>query len=365
MNNGTKKPIKNPSKNSTRNVAVRNCESPAGKPAVTSAGENCESTMESFTQSMPQRAVEDSSESLVAGCMVRDAEGASHVSCDTSGTISAHICADKRDNMGNVPSGGMSHSPELSQFPLLPYSAPLLMGRLIKRVKRFSVCFSYEGQELWAHTNNSGSMMGLLKPGLPMLVSVSDNPARKMPYTLEMVNVLPCPDNADGSMGQPDPQGWVGVNTLAPNRLLVRAFHEGRLPFAQGYEHIKPEAKTGDSRMDALLTGKDKQALWVECKNVTLVEDGLAAFPDAVTERGQKHLRHMAELVKGGARAAFFYCIQRSDARCFAPADFVDERYARLFYETMKAGVEVYPYVVQVGEKGLDLAELLPVLPAD
>ena len=250
------------------------------------------------------------------------------------------------------------------QAPLLPYGAPLLLGRLIKRVKRFSVCFSCEGKELWAHTNNSGSMMGLLKPGLPIMVSVSDNPARKLPYTLEMVNVLPCADSINGGMEIPDPNGWVGVNTLAPNRLLVRAFQEGRLPFAQGYDQIKAEVKTGDSRMDALITGEGQKPLWVECKNVTLVEDGLAAFPDAVTERGQKHLRHMAELVKEGARAAFFYCIQRSDAKCFAPADFVDERYAKLFYETLEAGVEVYPYVARVDEKGLELAELLPVLPA-
>lgn len=251
-----------------------------------------------------------------------------------------------------------------AENPLLPYETPLLLGRLIKRVKRFSVCFSHEGKELWAHTNNSGSMMGLLKPGLPVLVSVSGNPARKLPYTLEMVNIMPCFDKADGSMETPNPKGWVGVNTLAPNRLLVRAFQEAKLAFAQGYEHIKPEAKTGNSRMDALATGEGLKPLWIECKNVTLVEDGLAAFPDAVTERGQKHLRHMAELVKDGARAAFFYCIQRSDAKCFAPADFVDERYANLFYETMEAGVEVYPYVVRVNEKGLDLAELLPVLPA-
>ena len=250
-----------------------------------------------------------------------------------------------------------------SKSPLLPYTGSLLLGRLIKRVKRFSVCFSYEGQELWAHTNNSGSMMGLLKPGLPIMVSVSDNPARKLPYTLEMVNILPCPDAADGRMGTPDPKGWVGVNTLAPNRFLKQAFMEQRLPFMQGYTDFKAEAKSGASRMDALVTAEHLPPLWVECKNVTLVEDGLAAFPDAVTERGQKHLRHMAELVQGGARAAFFYCIQRSDAGCFGPADFVDERYATLFYETMQAGVEVYPYVVQVNEKGLDLGELLPVLP--
>lgn len=252
---------------------------------------------------------------------------------------------------------------EQTEKPLLPFASPLILGRLIKRVKRFSVCFSCEGQELWAHTNNSGSMMGLLKPGLAMMVSVADNPARKLPYTLEMVNLSPCEDDGNGQMCQPDPDAWVGVNTLAPNRLLQRAFEKKQLPFMRGYSHFKPEAKSGNSRMDALLTGEGQKPLWVECKNVTLVEDGLAAFPDAITERGQKHLHHMAELVQGGARAAFFYCIQRNDAKCFAPADFVDERYGRLFYETMAAGVEVYPYVVKVRENGLSMGELLPVLP--
>ncbi len=233
---------------------------------------------------------------------------------------------------------------------LLPFGE-CLEGRLIRREKRFSVLFESEGRELWAHTNNSGSMLGLTRPGTRLLVSRAPGEGRKLPYTLELVG-LP------GAS-----QGWAGVNTLAPNRLLRKAFAAGLLPWAAGYTEFRAEAGRGESRLDALLTGPGLPALWVECKNVTLVEDGVAAFPDAVTERGQKHLREMAAIVAGGERAAFFYAVQRPDAGCFGPADYVDPAYAALFYETLAGGVEVYPHLVPATRAGLGLGALLPVVP--
>lgn len=231
---------------------------------------------------------------------------------------------------------------------LLPLPKGCIRGSFIRRVKRFSVEFEHDGQILWAHSNNSGSMLGLLRPGSEILLSPASNPARKLQYTLELCRV--------GGI-------WVGVNTLSPNRLLRKAFYAGLLPWAGGYTDFKSEAVYGQSRFDALLTAANKPPLWVECKNVTLVEDGgVAAFPDAVSERAQKHLRQMCEIVKTGARAAFFYCIQRSDASCFAPADYVDPEYARLFFAALDAGVEVYPHKIAVGEAGLGWGKTLPVL---
>lgn len=231
---------------------------------------------------------------------------------------------------------------------LLPLSSHCLEGRFIRRVKRFSVEFEYAGRRLWAHSNNSGSMMGLLRPGIPLLVSPADNPERKLKYTLELVR----------------PGGdWVGVNTLTPNRLLRMAFKAGLLPWAAGYTGFKAEAKRGQSRLDALLTAPGLPPLWVECKNVTLVEDGVAAFPDAVSLRAQKHLGEMEEILREGGRAAFFYCVQRTDARCFAPADYIDPVYAALFYRGLAAGVEAYAHVCPAGPQGIGLGEILPVRP--
>lgn len=245
--------------------------------------------------------------------------------------------------------------------PLLPYTEACHEGRLIKREKRFSVLFSMKGEEHWAHTNNSGSMLGLLRPGIPVWVSEAPGKHRKLPFTLEMVNVRVVQKDENGQRKLIDEDGWVGVNTLAPNRLLRAAFEKGLLDFAQGYTEFESEAKTGDSRIDGLLTAPDLPPLWVECKNVTMVEDCVASFPDAVTKRGQKHLGEMMDLVKSGARAAFMYFVQRSDALCFAPADFVDPDYTELFYKSMEAGVEVYPYVIERSRAGLSLGSILPI----
>jgi sugar fermentation stimulation protein A len=209
--------------------------------------------------------------------------------------------------------------------PIPPPLRPLPPGRVIavlrRRVKRFIIECVLNGEPCLAHTNNSGSMLGLTRPGNLLAISPAPGPGRKLPYTLEMI-CLPEPGKAPLSPEEAaDPAAfataglWVGVNTLTPNRLLRAAFAAGELPWAAGYTEYRAEAKRGQSRLDALLTGPGLPPLWVECKNVTLVEDGVAAFPDAVTVRGQKHVREMMDIVRSGDRAAFFYCVQRADAR--------------------------------------------------
>lgn len=242
-------------------------------------------------------------------------------------------------------------TPPLLHFP--PGSRPAV---LVRRIKRFFVeCASPEGP-LWAHTNNSGAMTGMLRPGSPVWLSPALKEGRKLPWTLELIGLhthipgLP-----------PGEQAWAGVNTLTPNRLLRAAFEAKRLPWAAGYSEFKAEARRGASRLDALLTGPGLPPLWVECKNVTLVENDIAAFPDAVSERAHKHMREMADIIRAGERAAFFYCIQRPDARCFAPADYVDAEYARLFHETRALGVESHPHSVHASPQGIALGMELPI----
>ncbi len=130
--------------------------------------------------------------------------------------------------------------------------------------------------------------------------------------------------NLDVRCGDPPGGGsgfWAGVNTSVPNRMIEAAFLARRLGFAKGYTAIRREVRRGESRLDALLTGPSLPPLWVECKNVTLVEDGMACFPDAATVRGQKHLRELMDIVSSGERGAMFYLVQRPDGRCFGPID--------------------------------------------
>jgi sugar fermentation stimulation protein A len=203
-----------------------------------------------------------------------------------------------------------------------------------------------KGTVLKAHTNNTGSMLGLLRPGSTALLSPAANPNRKLKYTLEGLDLA-------GAM--------VGVNTLTPNRMLYAAWQAGAIPEMDGFDHFQKEAKVGQSRLDAHLTGGPGD-LWVECKNVTMVEDDVALFPDAVTERGQKHLRELMRLADSGARVALFFLVQRPDGHCFGPADMIDPVYAELFYEALDAGVEAWPYVAEVDETGITLGRRLKVM---
>ena len=237
--------------------------------------------------------------------------------------------------------------------PLLPFPAPCRKALFLRRFKRFFVECQDGDTIFLAHTNNSGSMLGLTRPGMPILLSPASNPDRKLPFTLEAV-ALPGTDPANPA--------WVGVNTLSPNRILRAAFHAGLLPWAAGYTHIQPEARRGASRLDACLTGPGLPRLWVECKNVTLVEDGVTAFPDAVSERGHKHLREMTDIARSGERGAFFYCVQRPDGNCFGPAEYIDPVYAELYHKAKEAGVESRPWRVTVTEQGLDLGDEIPLL---
>ena len=258
--------------------------------------------------------------------------------------------------------------------PLLPLPPHCIVAAFVARRKRFSVLLQHQGADLWVHSNNSGSMLGLCLPGAPVLASPASNPDRKLKYTQECVwlarrAVPELVENTHGSgayeSGAHSPASgfWVGVNTSTPNRMLEAAFHARRLPFAQGYTTIVREAKRGQSRLDGLLTAPGLPPLWVECKIVTMVEDNAACFPDAASERGQKHLRELMDIVACGERAAMFYLVQRPDGECFAPADFIDPAYAALFYEALSAGVEMYPFRALVSPAGIDLGPTLPVRP--
>lgn len=231
--------------------------------------------------------------------------------------------------------------------PLVSFPKGCVWAEFKRRVKRFTIEAKLGGKPVAAHTNNTGSMLGLLRPGMPVYLSPATTPGRKLPYTLELTRVHDI---------------LVGVNTLTPNRILRRAWERGLIEDAVGFTGFKAEARIGGSRLDARLDGP-KGRLWVECKNVTLVEDDVARFPDAQTERGRKHLRELVDIVKNGDRAALFFLVQRKDGQCFGPADFIDEEYAELFYEALDAGVESWCYMAEITEEGVGLGPRLKTLP--
>lgn len=225
---------------------------------------------------------------------------------------------------------------------------PLVAGTLVKRYKRFLADVTLEdGSLVTVHCPNSGSMMGCATPGSRVLLSSSSNSTRKYPFGWELVQV-------DGF--------WVGINTGLPNRLTREAIEDGTVVELQGYATIRPEVPYGErSRIDLLLEGLTGRC-FVEVKNVTLEESGRALFPDAVTTRGQKHLRELMRVVREGDRGVIFFTVQRGDANSVSPADMIDPEYGRLLRLAMENGVEALAYRALVTPEEIKLTERLPVL---
>lgn len=225
----------------------------------------------------------------------------------------------------------------------------LIKGTLLKRYKRFLADVELpDGSVVTAHTPNSGSMKGCNMPGSPVYLSRSDNPKRKLKYTLEIIDV-------NGVL--------VGIHTGHPNKLVEEAIRTGVIKELHGYDTIRREVKYGqNSRIDLLLQGENLPDCYVEVKNVTLAENGVALFPDAVTTRGQKHLNELMEMVQQGFRAAMVFVVQRGDVSAFSPARNIDPEYAKLLKFAKENGVEVLAYLADVGLNEIVLTRPLPVM---
>ena len=208
-------------------------------------------------------------------------------------------------------------------------------GKLVKRYKRFLADIELpDGKMITAHCPNSGSMKSCSEPGRPVYISSHNNPKRKLKYTWELIEM---------------PTSLVGTNTLVPNRLVFKSLEAEILPSLSGYSTVRKEAVVNaHCRLDFLLENEKKEKCWVEVKNCTLVEDGKARFPDAVTQRGLKHLVEMKKLLKKGDRCVMFYLIQRMDAKVFSPADLIDPVYGKALREARRQGLEILVYDVQI-----------------
>lgn len=232
---------------------------------------------------------------------------------------------------------------------------PLTEGRLVQRRNRFVAEVEIGGAVVDAHCPNTGSMLGCKAPGSRVWLSPAENPERKLRWTWEIVEV-----SAEALPGV-----LVGLHTGRPNGLVEEALRAGRIPELAAYTAYRREVRYGreNSRIDLLLQGEGLPPCYVEVKNVTAaVEGGVGFFPDAVTERGAKHLREMMAVVAQGARAALVFCVQRGDVREVRPADTIDPVYGRTLREALAAGVEAYALGAEVEPAEIVLDRRLPVL---
>ncbi|MDB2426028.1 DNA/RNA nuclease SfsA [bacterium] len=219
----------------------------------------------------------------------------------------------------------------------------LYKGKFLKRYKRFFCDIKLpSGEEVTAHTPNTGSMKGLLTPDSDCYITHIDDPKRKLKYTLQMLKT---------------PSSWVGVNTHLPNKLVAEAIEEKKLSHLKKYKYFKSEAKlNAKTRIDFALHSHEEVATakkwdvgfiddykfhFIEVKNVTLAEENKALFPDSVTARGLKHIKELEELIEQGHTGEFLFVVQRTDCDVFSPAKEIDPAYSTALKEANKKGLTV------------------------
>ena len=217
----------------------------------------------------------------------------------------------------------------------------LISGLLIKRYKRFFVVIKIKNQIITAHCPNTGSMYGLLKKGNKVWISKSDNPNRKLKYTLEIIE---------------DKKSKVGVNTQSANKIVNHALQNNLIDKFNDVQEINPETRFGlKTRFDILVINK-KYKTFIEVKNVTLSrKKKLAEFPDSVTTRGLKHINELIKASKKNYKVFILYLIQRDDCRSFTIAKDIDPDYAKALIKGVKNKLNILCYDCKFSLKGIKL----------
>ena len=221
------------------------------------------------------------------------------------------------------------------------FKESLITGVLVKRYKRFFVDVRINKIIVTAHCPNTGSMMGLLKKGSKVWLTKTNNPKRKLKYSLQFIE---------------DQNSRVGVNTHLTNKIVLEALNNSIIQEFKNLEFIKSEAQFGkNTRFDFLVSNKTKKS-FIEVKNVTLSrKKGLAEFPDAVTSRGLKHIKELLKAANKGYKIYLLYVIQRDDCNYFKLAKDIDPEYYSLLIKAVKKNLNILCYDCKFSSKGIEL----------
>ena len=217
----------------------------------------------------------------------------------------------------------------------------LISGLLIKRYKRFFVDIKVENKIVTAHCPNTGSMMGLLKKNNKVWLTKSDNPKRKLKYTLQIIK---------------DQSSKVGINTHNTNKIVLDALNNSIIEKFRNLDNIKPEINFGSNTRFDFLISEGKKRSFIEVKNVTLSrKKGVAEFPDAVTSRGLKHVEELIKAGQEGYEIYLLYVIQRDDCDKFELAKDIDPKYCELLIKAVKKNLNILCYDCKFSTKGIKL----------
>ena len=215
----------------------------------------------------------------------------------------------------------------------------LISGELIKRYKRFFVDIKIKNKVITAHCPNTGSMLGLLNKGNKVWVTKTNNIHRKLKYTLQIIEV-------NGKK--------VGVNTHLTNKIFYEALLDKKIINLDKQDKILSEKKFSEKTRFDFLIKKNNKDIFIEVKNVTLSrEKNIAEFPDAVTQRGSKHINELIEAKKKGFDVILAFIIQREDCQKFKIADDIDPEYKKLLTFALKNNLKVICYDCKFLPKGI------------
>ena len=228
------------------------------------------------------------------------------------------------------------------------FNSKLISGLFIKRYKRFFVDVKIGSKVVTAHCPNTGSMLGLLKKNNKVWLTRSDDPNRKLKYTLEIIQ---------------DNKSKVGVNTHFTNKIVLSALKLNLINEFKNSTNVKTEVKFNkNTRFDFLLNEK-KTKTFIEVKNVTLSrKPGIAEFPDAVTERGSKHISELINAKREGYKSYILFVVQRNDCKYFKIASDIDAKYSKLIKEAVKKKINILCYDCKFSSKGIKLNKPLKIL---
>ena len=230
----------------------------------------------------------------------------------------------------------------------MEFTKTLIKGKLIKRYKRFFVDVKLGKEIVIAHCPNTGSMKGLLDEGNEVFISKSDNPKRKLKYTLEIIKVK---------------KNLVGVNTHFANKIANHALSNNLIKEVTNNDSIKPEVYFDkETRFDFFIK-KDNKKIFLEVKNVTLFRNlKIAEFPDSITSRGSKHLRALIEASKKGFKTYLLFLIQIQGVESFKIAKDIDEEYYKNYLLAKKAGVKFLAYRCKINSKNIIVEKKIKII---
>ncbi len=230
----------------------------------------------------------------------------------------------------------------------MQFKSPIISGTLIKRYKRFFADVKLEdGRMVTAHCPNTGAMTGCAEPGFEVWLTQNNDPKRKLKFSWEV---------AVDSEGH-----HIGINTHNANRLVEEALSEGTISELADMVLVGREVKYGSeaSKIDFLLETKQKQQCYLEVKSVTLLQGGQGYFPDTKSERAQKHLRELIQMVQQGHRAVLLFCVQHTGINIVKAAAHLDPEYARLLELAQAEGVKVLAYGCRFSKDSIALDNCL------